>query len=996
MLWTCGGIYAQNTTALKDVNNFRILENHIFAKSNSSTELDNRYLLNTLLVQHLVDKRPNVIDKSIYYRGKCISFAMYRSEIFTSNFQMYGDDGNELQFESIFYRGNVKNDENSIVTLSIVKGDVSLWVVTDSYQFEINKIEGVYLLEVNTDEYPDISCHTPEEDKYEEVRASGSHRSQGNCLDIYLEVDYDIYLAHNSDVSSLAAWTFAIFNNVATLYENEDVPIYLSGIFYHTSPDTYGSDLVSVLNEFVSVNSAGFNGKLAFLMSGKSLGGGISQGIGGFCNAPTAYPGPFAIAGDMTVPTSNYPTYSYNVMIMAHELGHVMGLRHTHACVWNGNNTQIDDCGNVYAMDNGNTPEGINCFDSSSPIIPATDGTIMSNCNLLNNSAINFAAGFGVEPGDLLYDNFIYAPCSLGDNCRGVLPINDLCAGAIPITLSNTCTVKVYDNNLATSSGATPGFTCGNSGSTVDVWFSIVIPSSGSVTLETSNVTNGLTDMVMQLYSGTCGNLTQIDCDDNSGVGNQALIQLNNRTPDEVIFVRIIESGSNLEGDFGFCAYDTSIPCHPDFDALNQFYIDMAGSMWNNNTGWIDGQAGLDCNVCNWQGVVCNAFGRVREINLPNNNLTGPLPISLRDLNYLDKFNFYANSIVGSIPAFLKDIILLEYVDLGSNMISGSLPISLGDCANLRTLYLDNNTLSGTIPSNLVNAPINTCWLNSNNLSGCIPNTFFEFCLRNAVINLNNNPMLPYTGNYTLLCTDSLGADIDLDGYCGGTEDCIDTDPNSYPGAVEVCDGLDNDCDTIVDDGNLATANTWLSSSSDWNDVNNWSTSIVPKACHDVYIYPSMSDSIIIYANTDAKARTLVVGPNALLHIQNFSSLSLIDVAGVVNQGIISLYGNLDVIDPLFGNGINFYNEGMLDIYNSGNLNLQGNVNGLFNTSMGEISNLGSIDISNILSGNGVALDNYGVINNSGLIKTTNVLGFGAIVRSGSLLTNSSVGLLDF
>jgi len=46
-------------------------------------------------------------------------------------------------------------------------------------------------------------------------------------------------------------------------------------------------------------------------------------------------------------------------------------------------------------------------------------------------------------------------------------------------------------------------------------------------------------------------------------------------------------------------------------------------------------------------------------------------------------------------------------------------------------------------------------------------------------------------------------ADKDKDGYtdqaCGGA-DCDDSNPAVHPGAAEVCDGLDNDCDGSVDD----------------------------------------------------------------------------------------------------------------------------------------------------------------------------------------------------
>jgi len=69
-------------------------------------------------------------------------------------------------------------------------------------------------------------------------------------------------------------------------------------------------------------------------------------------------------------------------------------------------------------------------------------------------------------------------------------------------------------------------------------------------------------------------------------------------------------------------------------------------------------------------------------------------------------------------------------------------------------------------------------------------------------------------GNCSITCHDD-----DLDGFdddsCGGA-DCDDSDPDSYPGATETCDGADNDCDGVVDqlpdasiscdDGNECTA----------------------------------------------------------------------------------------------------------------------------------------------------------------------------------------------
>jgi len=86
------------------------------------------------------------------------------------------------------------------------------------------------------------------------------------------------------------------------------------------------------------------------------------------------------------------------VMVVTHEFGHLFGSRHTHACVWNGDNTAIDGCAGY--------TEG----SCSLPGNPPQGGTIMSYCHQ-QSVGINFALGFGLQPGNVIRNSVINGNC---------------------------------------------------------------------------------------------------------------------------------------------------------------------------------------------------------------------------------------------------------------------------------------------------------------------------------------------------------------------------------------------------------------------------------------------------------------------------------------------------------------------------------------------------------------------------------------------------------
>ncbi|MEZ5004341.1 MAG: choice-of-anchor D domain-containing protein [Chitinophagales bacterium] len=168
-------------------------------------------------------------------------------------------------------------------------------------------------------------------------------------------------------------------------------------------------------------------------------------------------------------------------------------------------------------------------------------------------------------------------------------PANDLCSGAILLTPGISCSYTSGTNVNATDSGAgSPS--CGSAGySGGDVWYKVVVPSSGEITVTTS-VNGSITDATMEIYSGTCGSLTVENCDDDSGSGTDDYMPIINETgltPGDTIFIRVWEYGNNTFGTFNICV---TSPCSaPSTQATNVSFSTItetsADVSWTNGDG---------------------------------------------------------------------------------------------------------------------------------------------------------------------------------------------------------------------------------------------------------------------------------------------------------------------------------------------------------------------------------------------------------------------------
>ncbi|MDF1696117.1 MAG: zinc-dependent metalloprotease [Saprospiraceae bacterium] len=318
------------------------------------------------------------------------------------------------------FRGIVKGNQKSLVSISVFENEVMGFI---SEPGNSNLVIGMLEDKSSHIIYEDkdlldkfnFDCATPEspvEYTIEELSTpEGGERALSDCVRIYFEVDYDIYLDKGSNITTVTNFITGLFNQVATMYANEQINIVLSPLVIWTQTSPYSSTSSSgMLNDFLA-NTGAFDGDLAQLLSYQASGG-IAY-VDQLCSSNPDLKKSFSSI-DPTY--QNVPVYSWSVMVVTHEFGHLFGSSHTHACAWNGNNTAIDGC---YTTE-GNCPQ---------PGIPSGGGTVMSYCHL-TSAGINLNNGFGPQPGNLIRSRVTNASCL------------DPCGGGGP-----TCTDGVQNGN---------------------------------------------------------------------------------------------------------------------------------------------------------------------------------------------------------------------------------------------------------------------------------------------------------------------------------------------------------------------------------------------------------------------------------------------------------------------------------------------------------------------------------------------------------------------
>lgn len=123
-------------------------------------------------------------------------------------------------------------------------------------------------------------------------------------------------------------------------------------------------------------------------------------------------------------------------------------------------------------------------------------------------------------------------------------PVNDECAGAIPLTVFGNSCGGATTGNVASATQSIPAINCNGSTGTAnnDVWYSFVADStSHNITV----VGSANFDAVTELLSGAC-NGTNVDCSNSSLSGGTEVIIATGLTPGNIYFVRVYDNTNGI------------------------------------------------------------------------------------------------------------------------------------------------------------------------------------------------------------------------------------------------------------------------------------------------------------------------------------------------------------------------------------------------------------------------------------------------------------------
>ncbi|MCR9052625.1 MAG: M12 family metallo-peptidase, partial [bacterium] len=426
--------------------------------------------------------------------GSSLVLHLGKVNIFAKDFKVETSLGNRTEDVDlgVHYKGVVAGHaSSSLVTVSVYEQQLVALFSDGRNNYELAKLKSEadrYILFRTADleerlkeQLLQFECHIETEGRdlpeYTEDQLFGVSDSRGGCqvIQVYLVADFSYYTVCGSDLTETTNRLTAVFAQTMNIYTAENINMVMSGIFvWQTEDNAFEEDSSAAFQrnqfrDYYNTTGAGWPGDLAQLISGTSTFDTGAGGIAFFNGLCTSDSYALTRAGG-SAPIVDWTMYSRFVKVLTHEIGHNLDSRHTHACVWNGDNTTIDDYGNVDPMGVVvDEPEGESCLDT--PYKLGVFPTIMSYFDSFGHGTFNMTNGMGSQPGNVMRNYVMNAGClDDGSNVPPVARCQDVTVQLDANGNGSTTAAAVDDGSYDACGGLQPlvlsqtSFTCAEVG----------------------------------------------------------------------------------------------------------------------------------------------------------------------------------------------------------------------------------------------------------------------------------------------------------------------------------------------------------------------------------------------------------------------------------------------------------------------------------------------------------------------------------------------------
>jgi Leucine-rich repeat (LRR) protein len=289
--------------------------------------------------------------------------------------------------------------------------------------------------------------------------------------------------------------------------------------------------------------------------------------------------------------------------------------------------------------------------------------------------------------------------------------------------------------------------------------------------------------------------------------------------------------------------------------ALLDLYNATGGAGWV--TRWT-----LTQRMSQWQGVKVEN-GRVTELHLPANNLSGTLPESIGVLSLLQYCDLHDNHLSGSVPETVSQWTQLVYLDLSENQLNGAFPAiqpltklivldgsfntfsslpALNSLTALEYLAFSKNSLTGSLPANWSSlTKLIYVDVSFNTFSSDIPSEWLSLTKLQAFY-LYKNTLSGVIPNYLGACMDLKSLALDGNNLTGS----IPANLGAQPALAEIW---------LAQNRLSGAIPASLSGNTHWND---WKTHVCPQQSGYGFDNCTGSDPAFVKSNLpDASRRQL-------------------------------------------------------------------------------------------------------------------------------------------